>query len=95
MFPAPVNKCLQEHREGQSRFLLEWILAVPKMRDILAARLLRQPTLYLLRQCPWNISYMTSRVCVLGWISRPYVVLLTWLYIEDITSKHRVPAERL
>ena len=34
------------------------------MRDFLAARLLRQPTLYLVWQCPWNISYMTSRVCV-------------------------------
>ena len=70
IFPAPVNKCLQEHCEGQSRFLLEWILAVPKMRDILAARLLRQPILYLLCHCPWNISYMTSRVCVLGRLSQ-------------------------
>ena len=58
------NKRLREHCQGQSRFLLEWILAVPRMRDFLAARLLRQPTLYLVWQCPWNISYMTSRVCV-------------------------------
>ena len=64
MFPSPVNTRLQEHCQGQSRFLLEWILAVPRMRDFLAARLLRQPTLYLVWQCPWNISYMTSRVCV-------------------------------
>ena len=65
LFPSSsVDGCLQEHREGRGRLLLEWILAVPKMRDILAARLLRQPTLYLLWQCPWNISYMTSRVCV-------------------------------
>jgi len=64
MFPAPVNKCLQEHCEGQSRFLLQWILAVPKMRDILAARLLRQLILHLLWQCPWNISYDISCVCV-------------------------------
>ena len=151
-----------------------------------AARLLRQPILYLLWQCPRNISYSISFVCVrvrarvLGWLSqlvpqqqcewlkttprcvykmvrRPRNILLkaevneasnsnwkceaswwqevesmkqqvvlqdpastaakihsnltfsvwtwvqytwskkalTWLYIEDITSKHRVPAEPL
>ena len=65
MFPWPVNKCLQEHCEGQSRFLLEWILAVPK--DILAARLLRQPILHLLCHCPWNISYMTLDACTKWW----------------------------
>ena len=27
LFPSPVNKRLQEHREGQSHFLLQWILA--------------------------------------------------------------------
>ena len=43
-----------------------------------AARLLRQPILYLLWQCPWNISYSISFVCVcvrvcvcvLGWLSQ-------------------------
>ena len=56
---SPVNKCLQEHCVSQSRFcfLLEWILAV-------AARLLRQLILHLLWQCPWNISYDISCVCV-------------------------------
>ena len=34
------------------------------MRDILAARLLRQLILHLLWQCPWNISYDISCVCV-------------------------------
>ena len=64
LFPSPVNKRLQEHREGQGRLVLEWILAAPKCVIFwLHGFCVNQPV-----PCCGNVletsHILTSRVCV-------------------------------